>query len=102
MKEDAFEWDDDKVPLTGGRMASPSRQAVKAFRDPFRVEWIGERENYGEERINLLGMCNGVILHVTYTDQGMHRPDADKPAEPVAEHKDRPEHMAKGASRRPF
>jgi hypothetical protein len=22
----------------------------------------------------LLGMCNGVILHVTYTDQGMHRP----------------------------
>jgi uncharacterized DUF497 family protein len=26
--------------------------------------------NYGEERINLLGMCVGTILHVTYTERG--------------------------------
>ena len=45
-------------------------QAVKAFRDPFGVERIDDRENYGEERINLLGMCDGVILHVTYTERG--------------------------------
>jgi uncharacterized protein len=41
-----------------------------ACRDPFAVEWIDEREGYGEERINLLGMCEGVILHVTYTERG--------------------------------
>jgi putative transcriptional regulator len=45
-------------------------QAVRAFRDPFAVERIDDREDYGEERINLLGMCDGVILHVTYTARG--------------------------------
>ena len=46
--------------------------SIKAFRDPFGVERIDGRESYGEERINLLGMCDGVILHVTYTERGEH------------------------------
>ena len=29
-----------------------------------------ESEAHGEERWNLLGMCEGVILHVTYTERG--------------------------------
>ena len=41
-----------------------------AFRDSFRVERIDDRENYGEERIRLLGMCRGTILHVTYAERG--------------------------------
>ena len=45
-------------------------KAVKAFADPFPVEWIDEREAYGEQRCNLLGMCEGVILHVTNTQRG--------------------------------
>jgi hypothetical protein len=32
-----------------------------------------DREDYGEERINLLGMCEGVIRYVTYT--GKRRAD---------------------------
>jgi uncharacterized protein len=31
---------------------------------------IDESGAYGEERCNLLGMCEGVILHVTYTERG--------------------------------
>jgi uncharacterized DUF497 family protein len=46
------------------------QEAVMAFRDSFRVERIDDRENYGEERIILLGMCGGTILHVTYTERG--------------------------------
>ena len=42
---------------------------VGAFRDPFAIEMIDEREDYGEERINLIGMCEGMILHVTYTER---------------------------------
>jgi uncharacterized DUF497 family protein len=34
------------------------------------VERIDDREDYGEERINLIRMCEGVILHVTYTERG--------------------------------
>ena len=44
----------------------------EAFRDPFAVEWIDDREEYGEERINLLAMCGGILLHVTYTERGDH------------------------------
>jgi uncharacterized protein len=44
-------------------------QAAKATSDPFAIEWIDEREDYGEERINLLGMCGEVILYVTYTER---------------------------------
>ena len=46
------------------------QEAVLAFRDSFRVERIDDRENYGEERISLLGMCRGTILHVTYAERG--------------------------------
>jgi len=45
-------------------------QAAKAVDDLFSVERIDDREAYGEERINLLGMCDGVILHVTYSERG--------------------------------
>jgi uncharacterized DUF497 family protein len=31
---------------------------------------VDERENYGEERINLVGISGGVISHVTYTERG--------------------------------
>lgn len=44
-------------------------ERVKAFADPFAVEWIDEREACGEERCNLPSMCEGVILHVTYTER---------------------------------
>lgn len=40
------------------------------FGDRFAVEWIDDRNNCGEERISRLGMCNGGILHVTYTERG--------------------------------
>ncbi|MGH6812477.1 MAG: BrnT family toxin [Methylocella sp.] len=72
MNEDAFEWDDDKAAANWRVQGVAFPQAVKAFRDPFGVEWIDEREHYGEERTNLLGLYEGVILHVTYSERGEH------------------------------
>ena len=46
-----------------------SIRGTRAVCDPFAVEAIDEREDYGEERVNLLGRCDGVILHVTYTER---------------------------------
>ena len=43
--------------------------AAKAFRDPFAVEWIDDREDYGEERTILLGQADGSILVVVYTER---------------------------------
>jgi uncharacterized DUF497 family protein len=31
---------------------------------------ITDARHYGEERVNLLGMCGGALLHVTYTERG--------------------------------
>jgi uncharacterized DUF497 family protein len=33
------------------------------------VEWIDDREAYGEERTILLGMCLGHLLTVAYTER---------------------------------
>jgi uncharacterized DUF497 family protein len=45
-------------------------QASFACRDPFAIDWIDNRESYDEERWNLLGLCRGSLLFVTYTERG--------------------------------
>jgi uncharacterized DUF497 family protein len=65
-----FEWDNKKAATNWRDHGVTFDQAVKFVSDAFSVEWIDEREAYGEERINLLGMCDGIILHVTYTERG--------------------------------
>jgi hypothetical protein len=65
-----YEWDDDKADTNWRNHKVTFRQAVRALNDHFLVEWIDDRKNYGEERMNLLGMCDGVLLHVTYTERG--------------------------------
>ncbi len=64
-----FEWDDDKASVNWREHGLAFQNAIKAFRDPFAVERLDARENYGEERINLIGMCDGVVVHVTYTER---------------------------------
>ena len=46
---------------------------MKVFRDVFAVEYLDDRKDYDEERINIVGMCDGVLLHVTYTERGKKR-----------------------------
>ncbi len=65
-----FEWDNDKAVANWRDHGVSFQQAIKAFNDHFAVEWIDDRKNYGEERVNLLGMSDNVILHVTYTERG--------------------------------
>ena len=67
---DRFSWDDDKAASNWRNHGVTFDQAAKATSDLFAIEWIDDREAYGEERVNLLGMCDGVILHVTYTERG--------------------------------
>jgi uncharacterized DUF497 family protein len=64
-----FDWDSEKAAENWRRHGVTFEQAVRAFGDPLAVERIDDREDYDEERINLLGMCDGVILHVTYTER---------------------------------
>lgn len=65
-----FEWDEDKEKANYAKHGVSFKDASLAFRDHFAVEIFDDRMDYGEERINLIGSCNGVILHVTYTERG--------------------------------
>ncbi len=67
-----FEWDDAKAAANLRDHGVGFAQAAVACHDPFAVEWIDDRHHYGEERVNLLGMCEGVILHVTYGTRRAH------------------------------
>ena len=41
----------------------------RVLNDPFYVEVLDVRFDYGEERWNVLGMVNGQIYFATYTDR---------------------------------
>ena len=64
-----FEWDEDKATANWRDHGLTFEEAIQAFRDPLAVEHIDDREDYGEERINLIGMCAGVLVHITYTER---------------------------------
>lgn len=65
-----FDWHPRKAQTNWRIHGVTFDQGAKAIADPFAVEWIDDREDYGEERVNLLGMCGGTLLHVTYTERG--------------------------------
>jgi uncharacterized protein len=64
-----FEWNEDKAAANWRDHGVAFHEAIQVFRDTFGVERIDDREDYGEERINLIGMCDGVLVHVTYTER---------------------------------
>ena len=68
-----FEWDPDKEAANLQKHGISFTQAAAAFRDPFAVDWIDDREDYGEERVVLLGMTDGSVLVVVYTERGSRR-----------------------------
>jgi uncharacterized protein len=65
-----FEWDDDKAAINWREHGLAFQEAINAFTDVFGVEQLDTREDYGEERINLIAMCAGILIHVTYTERG--------------------------------
>ena len=65
-----FEWDDAKAAENQRKHGVSFAFAVRAFRDPYAIEWIDDREAYGEERTILLAAADGSILVVIYTERG--------------------------------
>lgn len=61
MAGDDFEWRAEKAAAIWREHGVTFDQAATAAGDPFAIEAIGEREDYDEERVNLIGMCQGVL-----------------------------------------
>jgi uncharacterized protein len=74
MIDDAFEWDQAKARRNYAKHGVTFEMAKLAFADPFMVEVLDEREDYGEERTLLMGMVQGHLISVIYTErQGRFR-----------------------------
>lgn len=70
MRDDEFEWDDRKAARNWTEHGISFEAARLAFDDAFGVAREDTRENYGEDRFNLLGMVKDRLMHVTFTYRG--------------------------------
>ena len=61
----------------GGNESQNSRREFRVgqnvFLDPFAIEWLDDREDYGEQRFVTIGMAEGqVLMFVAYTEREEH------------------------------
>jgi uncharacterized protein len=67
MSDNEFEWDDAKAAQNYTKHGVTFEAAREVFKDPFAIEQIDDRHDYGEERWTILGLARGRLLFVTYT-----------------------------------
>ncbi len=69
MNDGEFEWDDDKAAQNYVKHGVSFGRARLVFADPFGVGEIDDRENYGEYRFTIVGMVEGTLIFVAYTER---------------------------------
>jgi uncharacterized DUF497 family protein len=70
MNADDFEWDGAKAAANLAKHGVSFEHARAAFGDPFAIEFVDDREDYGEHRLILLGMVESRLLVVAHTLRG--------------------------------
>jgi uncharacterized DUF497 family protein len=70
MTDDEFEWDDAKATANLAKHRVSFEAARLVFQDAFSVEEPEVGIAYGEERFIIMGMANGELLTVVYTERG--------------------------------
>jgi len=64
-----FEWNKSKAKDNFERHGVTFDLAKEVFRDPFAVEFLDERQEYGEERFVIIGLVAAHLLYVAYTER---------------------------------
>jgi uncharacterized DUF497 family protein len=64
-----FEWNKSKAKDNYVKHGVSFELAEKVFKDPFAMEFPDDRQDYGEERFVILGMVDGQVLYVAYTER---------------------------------
>lgn len=65
-----FEWAEVKAERNRADHGVTFDMATEVFDDPFAIELLDDRENYGEDRYVTIGMVEGRLLCVAYTIRG--------------------------------
>lgn len=61
--------DEEKAAANWQDHVSPLVKPFGGFETRWRSEHLDDREDYGQERIHIIAMCDGVVLNVTYTER---------------------------------
>jgi uncharacterized DUF497 family protein len=69
MMAPSFEWDDAKAADNYAKHGVTFEMATVVFKDPFAVERLDDREDYGEDRFIVIGMAEAEMLTVVYTER---------------------------------
>jgi len=64
-----FEWDEAKAADNDAKHGVSFDMATLVFEDPFAIERLDDREDYGEDRFILIGLAEGVLLTVVHTER---------------------------------
>jgi uncharacterized protein len=65
-----FEWHKAKAEANFRRHGVSFHLAATVFSDPFAIERVDDREEYGEERFVIVGMAEGrILLFVAYAER---------------------------------
>ena len=70
MDDGAFAWDDAKAAENLAKHGVSFMTARRVFGDPFAIERLDDRHDYGEDRFVTIGMVDNRLLCVAYTMRG--------------------------------
>jgi uncharacterized DUF497 family protein len=59
-----FDWNKSKAKDNYAKHGVSFDMAKRVFKDPFAVEYVDDRQDYGEERFVIIGVVDGYILYV--------------------------------------
>jgi uncharacterized DUF497 family protein len=62
-----FEWDEEKAAANVAKHGIRFDYATRVFLDPYRIEMLDDREEYGEGRYKTIGIVESRALVVIYT-----------------------------------
>jgi len=65
-----FEWDEEKAAQNCILHGLGFETARYVFKDTFAVDYVDDRESYGEERSVIIGIVDNRLLCVAYTMRG--------------------------------
>ena len=65
-----FEWDEAKAATNAAKHGVPFEYVARVFLDPYRLDQMDMRREYGEERRLTVGTIEGRLFVVAYTRRG--------------------------------
>ena len=65
----SFEWDEQKAKANLAKHGVSFHEAKGAFQDPFALELLDVRFDYGEERYILIAMVGGRCLTIVHAER---------------------------------